>query len=471
MSSTTFEAELPIGKIHAHPKNPRRDAVADDDMVASIREAGVVEPVIVAPHPDHDGDYWLLAGHRRLDGATKAKRPSVPAVIRTDLVTEGQQIEMMVIENGHREDLTPIEEAEAYQQLELLGYKPASIAAAVGRNVKTVRSRLGLLKLSEKTQGKVHEGQLNLEDALAMAEYSDDPELTARLEMAAAAGNLRYELGYVRQARERERDNAVLVATLLDAGATLYELPEGADTWKLYHQRVIGRVANRPEEWEQHGLCLGYFHSGTGAHATIAIVCNNPANHEDTSPGDGAAAAAEAAREAERAARDEAAAQDRAAAAARTTALMELLGTNTKLPTQLADLVRVFLPSAIWNAGFHDETWTNGYQEILDLPEDDRWRGWTNAQRDVTLLEQHRLEIADAGPGKLTRMLAAYLLAAAEVDVDQVANEHNLDVGDVNRVRAYMTALDQAGHIPSGPDQQILTRLDEFDQATEDGAA
>lgn len=458
--STKLEAELAISTIDKHPKNPRHRAVADDDMVASVRECGLIQPVVVAPHPDKPARYVLIAGHRRMDAAKKAKRKAVPAVIRDDLKTEGQQIEAMIIENGHRVDLTPIEEAEGYHQLELLGYKPASIAAAVGRNIKTVRERLKLLKLSETTQKRVHTGQVTIEDAVAIGEFADDAEATAKLEQAATSGNLRYELSNQRQRRQRLQSNAATVAALVDAGATEIPLPEGTSAWKVREDRKLGYVPRDEAAWSEHTGCLAYIHETSGTWPDVNVYCTNPASHADSTDEQAARAAKVEQERQEREARRVA---DQAAMTARVGLLVDLLG-SPKLPPTLRDLVRGLLPQMLGHVDMVN--FDEAYAIALDLPEADRWdlvTGWSDEaqSRRRFLIDQHRQVLATASDAFLARALLGMLAGYAESNLDEAGMFGEPQPDAIAEIRAYYELLDAAGYVHTEPDHAIHTKLAE----------
>lgn len=455
--STTLMPELALTAIIAHPKNPRHKAIADDDMVASVRENGLIQPVVVAPHPEKADKFVPIAGHRRIDAAKKAKLKTVPAILRTDLVTEGQQIEAMIIENGHRVDLTPIEEAEGFAQLELLGYKPAQIAAAVGRNIKTVRERLRLLKLSETTRKRVHEGQVTIDDAIAIGEFADDPEATKKLEHAATSGNLRYEISSQRQRRDQLQKNAEAIAQLLEAGATEIEIPKDTSIWKLKEDRKLGWVSAEPGSWAEHTDCLAFIHEAGGHWPTVHVVCTNVASHA----GSDDTAAARAA-EYEKARQEQEARKAAAAAAltARVGVLVDLLGTSTKLPPAFRDLVRALLPQVI---GHIDVAyWDEAYATAVGMPEADRWdlvRGWEDAAvaKRQTLINQHVEEISEASDGYLARALVGLLAGFAESNLDALWDES--DARDVAEVQSYYELLTEAGHVPTEHDKKVHETL------------
>jgi len=184
--------EIPIAQIKPHPKNIRRLVSADKEMVESIKAHGIITAITVVPGK---GDtYQLIGGHRRLDGAKKAKLKVVPAMVRDDLVSEADHIEAMAIENVHRVDLTAIEEAEAYEQLTLIGYEPAKIAETTGRTQGVVKDRLKLLKLDDVGKNAVHKGQITLEQAALLTRLQDHPKALAKVEKLIGSHNFTWQL-------------------------------------------------------------------------------------------------------------------------------------------------------------------------------------------------------------------------------------------------------------------------------------
>ncbi|PID38701.1 MAG: chromosome partitioning protein ParB [Proteobacteria bacterium] len=138
----------PIERVRPQRAQPRRyfDEDALEELAQSIREQGVVQPLIV--RESDDGDFELIAGERRWRAAQRAKLHEVPVLIReaSDLET----FELALVENLQRQDLNPIEEAEAYQRLlDEHGYTQEQLADRVGRDRSTVANALRLLKLPE----------------------------------------------------------------------------------------------------------------------------------------------------------------------------------------------------------------------------------------------------------------------------------------------------------------------------------
>jgi len=186
--STTFE-QIPTDLIRPHDRNVRRDLGNLDELAASIKGMGVLQPLIVAQiNGDPVADYVLIAGHRRHAAAVKAGLDTVPCVIRTDLDNQAKVIEAMLVENLQRTDLTVMEEADAYAQLELLGVKEAAIAKSTGRSRATVHQRLLLAALPTERREQYEGNTLSLDGAVKCAklraQHADDSEILTAIDDA-----------------------------------------------------------------------------------------------------------------------------------------------------------------------------------------------------------------------------------------------------------------------------------------------
>ncbi len=188
--------QLDPAQIQAHPRNPRQAVTDLAGLVDSIAQVGILEPVVVAPWPTdlytssktrQDG-YVLIAGHRRVAAAKKAK-VKVLALHRPDLDTLAAQIEAMLVENLHRADLSPIEEGDAYQGLLDLGISQADIATKVGRPKRTVSERVRVAGIPGPAREKLHAHQITIDAALAIAEFKGDTEAQERLIHFAGSGS------------------------------------------------------------------------------------------------------------------------------------------------------------------------------------------------------------------------------------------------------------------------------------------
>ena len=156
---------IPIDDVHPNPDNPRHSMADLDDLADSIRTQGILEPLIVMPHPVKEQQYQLLAGHRRLAAAELASRDSVPCIVRLGK-TPAQSLEFALVENGQRCDLDPIDEARAIKALVRTGLKPREVATRIGRSPAHVSKRLSLLELSPSMQQQVKSGQLKASKAV-----------------------------------------------------------------------------------------------------------------------------------------------------------------------------------------------------------------------------------------------------------------------------------------------------------------
>src|SRR3989344_3543105 len=145
-------AEIPIHLIKPNPWQPRKvfNEQALQELAASIKEHGILQPLVVVPLPD--GNYQLIVGERRLRASKLAGLTKVPAVVR-DFMEEQKKLELALIENIQRHNLDPIEEAMAYKQLaEEYDLSHEAVAKKVGKGRTTVTNMLRLLHLPLKIQ-------------------------------------------------------------------------------------------------------------------------------------------------------------------------------------------------------------------------------------------------------------------------------------------------------------------------------
>lgn len=189
-----------VTDLHPHEKNPRLDAASVSDLAESIREHGVEVPLVAAVHPT-DG-YVVLAGHRRLTAALQVGLTEVPVQIRLDLNLPGDQLAFMATENIHRDQLTAVEESRLVQDMLDLGMTQAQVAKQTALGKARVSERVKLGKLAADAGEKVHRGQITVEDALVIAEYSDDEVAAQELEDAAGTYNFDWALSRAKQRRE-----------------------------------------------------------------------------------------------------------------------------------------------------------------------------------------------------------------------------------------------------------------------------
>ncbi|MEM8792692.1 MAG: ParB/RepB/Spo0J family partition protein [Pseudomonadota bacterium] len=168
-----------IDLIHPNPDQPRRDFVESDleELAASIRERGVIQPVILRPDPSRSGQYQIVAGERRWRAAQRAKLHELPVVVRE--LDDQSVLEIALIENIQRADLNAIEEALGYTQLlERFQYTQETLAKIVGKSRPHLANMLRLLALPAGVQWLVREGKLTAGHARAVV-TAPDPEALA----------------------------------------------------------------------------------------------------------------------------------------------------------------------------------------------------------------------------------------------------------------------------------------------------
>lgn len=165
----------PIEELRPHSQQPRKTFNDDKlaELAASIREKGVIQPLVVRQAGDH---YQIIAGERRWRASQKAGLREVPVVIQD--VSEDWALEMALIENIQREDLNPIEEAEAYRNLiEGFDLSQEEVARRVGKNRTTVTNALRLLKLPDKVREDVIGKALSMGHARALLSLDEEEDI------------------------------------------------------------------------------------------------------------------------------------------------------------------------------------------------------------------------------------------------------------------------------------------------------
>lgn len=183
---------LPIDQLKPNRFQPRTrfDDEAIEELAASIKTQGIVQPLVVSP--EADGTYVIVAGERRWRASRRAGLESVPVVVR-QVVDDREMLELALVENLQRSDLNPLEEAEAYLSLqEKFGLSQEDIATRVGKARTTVTNALRLLRLPDEVQELLREGRLTAGQArpllglpsreaqLALADRAVREGLTAR---------------------------------------------------------------------------------------------------------------------------------------------------------------------------------------------------------------------------------------------------------------------------------------------------
>ncbi|UCH76076.1 MAG: ParB/RepB/Spo0J family partition protein [Rhodospirillales bacterium] len=166
---------IPVDRLKPSPYQPRRhfDDEAFTALVGSVREKGVLQPLLVRQDPTAEGHYEIVAGERRWRAAQQARLHEVPAVVKA--LTDRETLEVALVENLQREDLTPLEEAEAYRRLlEEFGHTQEVLAQAIGKSRSHIANMIRLLGLPEPVRRMLDEGQISAGHARALIN-SEDP--------------------------------------------------------------------------------------------------------------------------------------------------------------------------------------------------------------------------------------------------------------------------------------------------------
>ena len=190
---------VPVASISPNPRQPRTnfDELELEELAASIREHGIIQPLILF-ETEESGKYCLIAGERRWLAARKAGLDSVPVIIRQ--ASQQELLEIALVENVQRADLSPLEAAEAFRQLsEEFELSHEQIAARVGKSRAAVTNTLRLLKLPASVQKALAAGHISEGHARAILALS-----TSQAQIAALETILRHDLN-VRQTEELVR--------------------------------------------------------------------------------------------------------------------------------------------------------------------------------------------------------------------------------------------------------------------------
>ncbi|MFZ9008044.1 MAG: ParB/RepB/Spo0J family partition protein [bacterium] len=185
MSEQKSQRFLPIDRIKPNPHQPRRyfDPKALQELSQSIKQQGVLQPLIVRNHPILEGCFELVAGERRWRALQLAGETQAPVIIKK--LGDTEALEVALLENIQREDLTPIEEGQCYHELmQLHGLTQEELARKLGKDRSTIANMVRLLALPKAIQQDLEMGRLSAGHAralLSLSEYSEQLKLRERL--------------------------------------------------------------------------------------------------------------------------------------------------------------------------------------------------------------------------------------------------------------------------------------------------
>jgi ParB family chromosome partitioning protein len=193
---------IPVGDIVANPQQPRRIFNEEElvELINSIKEHGVLQPLIVSEK--RDGTYELIAGERRLRASRRAGLATVPALVRT--TTEHEKLELAIIENVQRVDLSPIDEAFSYKRLyDEFGLTMDQVATRVGKSRPHVSNMIRLLDLPEEAMDALGQGKITMGKARALLSLATEAEQISVLHSMLGEGMTTRQVEAAVQSKQR----------------------------------------------------------------------------------------------------------------------------------------------------------------------------------------------------------------------------------------------------------------------------
>ena len=159
---------IKIGELHAHPDNPRKDLGDLTELAESIKAKGILQNLTVVKSDD---GYTIIIGHRRAAAAKLAGLEELPCIVAE--MTLAEQVQTMLLENMQRSDLTPYEQAQGFQMMMNFGDSVDGISEKTGFSAATIRRRLKMAELDDKTLKSVSDRQISLSDFDELAKIED----------------------------------------------------------------------------------------------------------------------------------------------------------------------------------------------------------------------------------------------------------------------------------------------------------
>ncbi len=244
-----------VEKIEPNPYQPRESFEQEglEELAASIKENGVLQPLILTPK-DEEG-FYIVAGERRWRASRMADKDTVPAIIKK--IEEDRMMEIALVENIHRDDLNPLEEASAYKQLlERMGLTQTELAERLGKSRSGISNSLRLLKLPARIQKYVSRGTLTAGQARALAGL-EDPELQIKaaeeiVDQEMTVRQAEKHVSAIKKQISREEDSSNDVDGVLDDLEELLDKSEKEIESKQMNEGI--GVSNQADslEWKRH---------------------------------------------------------------------------------------------------------------------------------------------------------------------------------------------------------------------------
>lgn len=306
----TFLPDVALDRIIPSPHNPREgmDQQKLEELADSIHAQGILEPLIVAPHPADPSLFSLIAGHRRLAAAEMAEHTTVPVLVRSDLDEKGID-QARLVENLHREDLSPIEQARGFRRLiDEHGMTQMEVSTAVGLNQGNISRKLSLLNLVPAAQGMVQEGKLGGMAGYNLAQLAPERQVEVVRSVAAKPHTLDAALNTAKVKQQRIDDIEEVKAELNKRSIPWVEVPEQGNIDKVVDEQAGPIPVRRLRElvmgdelpkdaWDRHrdteGCCMAFIYPyvhfisvGNGKEPTVVDKyvewgCTDPEHHRE----------------------------------------------------------------------------------------------------------------------------------------------------------------------------------------------
>ena len=229
MSELVF---IPVERLVPHPDNPRKDLGDLTELAASIKENGVFQNLTVVP--EVEDRFTVIIGHRRLAAAKLAGLAELPCVVVE--MTPKEQVQTMLLENMQRSDLTVYEQAQGFQMMLDLGATVEEIAEKSGFSEKTIRRRVKMMELDQKTLKEVSARQLTLGDFDALAQVEDIKERNKVLE-SIGTRDFDANLSRALSVQAERRNRPIVKAWLKEIGAKEIS---SQDAWSSKYESYPG---------------------------------------------------------------------------------------------------------------------------------------------------------------------------------------------------------------------------------------
>jgi ParB/RepB/Spo0J family partition protein len=311
-------AWIPIDHIDPADDNPREELTGIDELAASIRSVGLLEPVLLEPNGDR---FRLVAGARRHAAAKQAGLSEIPALVRAFDAAATRKVSM-IVENAERIGLTPLEEAKAYAEiLALPGVEVDHVVRQLGRTAAEIDGRLGLLQLPRSVRKQLKTGALSYAEAMLLTQLVKHPEdVTEAVTLHEHGYGMAIAVSQVQSKRERETRAQETRAALEAKGVRIVDDPGWVTRGNQARRLGSGYGAvNVKHSVHRKELCHA---AAIGPDGSAVYVCTDPKRHAaEPQSGLTVEPSAKEKRAATRAANQ----AHRAATAARATKVRELL--------------------------------------------------------------------------------------------------------------------------------------------------